>query len=31
MSAATLFGRSYDYNLTTGEFTIEDSTGLPTA
>jgi len=31
LSEATLFGRSYDYNLTTGEFTIEDSTGLPTA
>ena len=31
LSGATLFGRSYDYDLTTGEFTIEDSTGLPTA
>ena len=31
MSAATLFGRSYDYDLSTGEFTIEDSTGLPTS
>ena len=31
MSAATLFGRSYDYDLDTGEFTIEDSTGLPTS
>ena len=30
LSAATLFGRSYDYDLATGEFTIEDSTGLPT-
>ena len=31
LSGATLFGRSYDYNLDTGEFTIQDSTGLPTA
>ena len=31
LSGATLFGRSYDYDLATGEFTIEDSTGLPTA
>ncbi len=31
MSAATLYGRSYDYDLTTGEFTIENSTGLPTS
>ena len=31
LSGATLFGRSYDYDITTGEFTIEDSTGLPTA
>ena len=31
MSAASLYGRSYDYNLTTGEFTIEDSTSLPTS
>ena len=31
MSAATLFGRSYDYDLDTGVFTIEDSTGLPIA
>ena len=31
LSGTTLFGRSYDYDLTTGEFTIEDSTGLPTA
>ena len=30
LSGATLFGRSYDYDLTTGEFTIEDSIGLPT-
>ena len=31
MSAATLFGRSYDYDLERGEFTIENSTGLPTS
>ena len=31
MSAATRYGRSFDYDLTTGEFTIEDSTGLPTS
>ena len=31
MSAATLYGRSYDYDLNTGTFTIEDSTGLPTS
>ena len=31
LSGATLFGRSYDYDLATGQFTIEDSTGLPTA
>ena len=31
VSAASLYGRSFDYNLETGEFTIEDSTGLPTA
>ncbi len=31
MSAATLFGRSYDYNLDTGVFTLQDSTGLPTS
>lgn len=31
MSAVSLYGRSYDYNLATGEFTIENSTGLPTA
>ena len=31
MSAASLYGRSFDYNLATGEFTIENSTGLPTA
>ena len=31
LSGATLFGRSYDYNLTTGEFTLQDSGGLPTA
>ena len=30
-TSAILFGRSYDYDLTTGQFTIEDSTGLPTA
>ena len=30
MTGAFLYGRSYDYNLTTGEFTIEDSVGLPT-
>ena len=29
MSAATLYGRSYDYDLDTGVFTIENSTGLP--
>ena len=29
--SATLFGRSYDYDLTTGQFTIEDVAGLPTA
>ena len=31
LTSATLFGRSYDYNLATGEFTLEDSTGLPTS
>ena len=31
LSGASLFGRSYDYNLNTGEFTLQDSTGLPTA
>jgi hypothetical protein len=31
MSAATRYGRSYDYDLDTGEFTIENSTGLPTS
>ena len=31
MSAAILYGRSYDYDLDTGIFTIEDSNGLPTA
>ena len=31
LSGATLFGRSYDYDLATGQFTIEDSAGLPTA
>ena len=29
-TTSLLFGRSFDYNLTTGEFTIEDSNGLPT-
>ena len=29
MNSATLFGRSYDYDLDTGVFTIENSTGLP--
>ena len=31
MSAASRYGRSFDYDLTTGEFIIEDSTGLPTS
>ncbi len=31
LSSASLYGRSYDYNLATGEFTLEDSTGLPTS
>lgn len=31
MAAASLYGRSYDYDLNTGTFTIEDSTGLPTS
>ncbi len=31
MTSASLYGRSYDYDLSTGEFTIEDSTGLPTS
>ena len=31
LSGVTLFGRSFDYDLTTGEFTIEDSEELPTA
>ena len=31
MEAATLFGRSYDYDLETGVFTIKDSAGLPTS
>ena len=30
MSGATLFGRNYDYNLNTGEFTIGNSVSLPT-
>ena len=30
MSAASLYGRSYDYNLDTGQFTIKNSSGLPT-
>ena len=31
LSGTSLFGRSYDYDLDTGEFTIQDSTGLPTS
>ena len=31
MSAASLYGRSFDYNLETGQFTLQDSTGLPTS
>ena len=31
LSAAALFGRSYDYDLDTGVFTLQDSTGLPTS
>ena len=30
MTGASLYGRSYDYDLDTGVFTIQDSTGLPT-
>ncbi len=30
MTSTALYGRSYDYDLETGMFTIKDSTGLPT-
>ncbi len=30
VSTVTLYGRSYDYNIATGEFTLENTTGLPT-
>ena len=31
LASANLFGRNYDYDLNTGEFTIKDSIGLPSS